>query len=280
MHDPTLQEVRKRLLDDIPALQEIRRRRPLYVEKLVRTVHDGAEYNQHYAAPAALELDRRMERDHDYFAWDLVKAGLQYRFLSKVIPGMVEGVGGLTVMSALLMEELCSTCAGIANIFGAHALGISPILVAGAIAQWETVLREVAEKEKEGEPVLMAAALTEPSAGTDAEEPQFLAAARPRCWPAKGRCRQRWTGYRSTVATGTCAITGWRSCCATPSTVRCTQGHRVRRCLTLLNPRTCTTKRNNSARHYLCKTQDWGQAPNARYGRNMRDRLGPGRGGT
>lgn len=178
MHDPTLQEVRKRLLDDFPALQEIRRRRPLYVEKLVRTVRDCAEYNQRYAAPAALELDRRMEWDHDYFAWDLVKAGLQYRFLSKVIPGMVEGVGGLTVMSALLMEELCSTCAGIANIFGAHALGVSPLLVAGAIAQWETVLREVAEKEKEGEPVLMAAALTEPSAGTDAEEPQFLAAAR------------------------------------------------------------------------------------------------------
>ncbi|MBU4195113.1 MAG: acyl-CoA dehydrogenase family protein [Actinobacteria bacterium] len=176
--DPLLKDVRKRVLGDFPALQEIRRRRPLYVEKLVKTVRDCAEYNQRYAAPAALELDWRMEQDHDYFAWDLVKAGLQYRFLSLAIPGMVEGVGGLTVMFALAMEEMCSTCAGIANIFGAHALGISPLLVSGALAQWETVLREVARKEKEGEPVLMAAAITEPSAGTDAEEPHFLAKAR------------------------------------------------------------------------------------------------------
>ena len=155
MRDPTLQDMRRRLLDDFPALREIRRRRPLDVVQLVKPVRDCAEYNRRYAAPAALELDRRMEWDHDYFPWDLVKAGLQYRFLSMVVPGMVEGIGGLTVMSALAMEELCSTCAGIANIFGAHALGVSPLMITGALAQWETVLREVALKEKEGEPVLM-----------------------------------------------------------------------------------------------------------------------------
>jgi acyl-CoA dehydrogenase len=171
---PTLAEVRRRVLDDHPVLEEIRRRRPFYVDGLTRVVRDCAEYNVLYAAPRALEIDRRMETEHDYFDWDLVKAGLPYRLLSLAIPGGVGGVGGLTVMFALAMEELCSTCAGIANIFGAHALGVSPLLVSGALAQWETVLREVAEKERAGEPVLMAAAITEPTAGTDVEEPHFI----------------------------------------------------------------------------------------------------------
>jgi len=173
-NDPSLGEVRKRLLSDFPMLEDMRRRRPLYVEKLARTVRDCAEYNRRYVVPVALELDRRMEKEHDYFAWDLVEAGLQYRFLSLIIPSSVGGGGGLCVLFALAMEELCSTCPGVANIFGAHALGVTPLLVAGAMAHWETVLREVAEEEKNGRPVLMAAAVTEPSAGTDVEEPHYL----------------------------------------------------------------------------------------------------------
>ncbi|MBK5093884.1 MAG: acyl-CoA dehydrogenase family protein [Actinobacteria bacterium] len=176
--DPSLGEVRKRLLSDFPMLEEIRRRRPFYVEKLARTVRDCAEYNRRYVLPAALELDRRMEKEHDYFAWDLVEAGLQYRFLSLIIPSTVDGVGGLGVLFSLAMEELCSACPGVANIFGAHALGVAPLLVAGAMAHWESVLREVVEEEKSGRPVLMAAAVTEPSAGTDVEEPHFLKSAR------------------------------------------------------------------------------------------------------
>ena len=177
-NDPSLGEVRKRLLSDFPMLEEIRRRRPFYIEKLARTVRDCAEYNRRYVLPAALELDRRMEKEHDYFAWDLVEAGLQYRFLSLIIPSTVDGVGGLGVLFSLAMEELCSACPGVANIFGAHALGVAPLLVAGAMAHWESVLREVVEEEKSGRPVLMAAAVTEPSAGTDVEEPHFLKSAR------------------------------------------------------------------------------------------------------
>jgi len=173
-----LADVRKRLLADFPMLGEIAKRRPLYFKKLCRTVRDCAEYNVRFAEPAALELDLRMATDHDFFPWDLVRAGLEYRLLSLIIPSSVGGVGGQAVLFALAMEELCSTCAGIANIFGAHALGVSPLLVAGSLGHWESVLREVAEKEKEGIPVLMATAVTEPSAGTDVEEPHTLMGAR------------------------------------------------------------------------------------------------------
>ena len=58
--DTSLGGVRWRLLGDFPMLEEIRKRRPLYVEKLARVVRDCAEYNQRYVMPVALELDRRM----------------------------------------------------------------------------------------------------------------------------------------------------------------------------------------------------------------------------
>jgi len=171
-------EAEKRLLKEFPMLKEIARRRPLYFEKLANTVGACAEYGERYIAPVALELDRKLEKEHDYFPWDLVNAALPYRLLSLVIPSMVGGIGGLAVLFALAMEELCSYCAGIANIFGAHALGVSPILVSGSMAHWESVLREVVEEEKRGNPVILAAAVTEPSAGTDVEEPHFLTRAK------------------------------------------------------------------------------------------------------
>jgi butyryl-CoA dehydrogenase len=176
--DTSLGGVRGRLLGDFPMLEEIRKRRPLYIEKLARTVRDCAEYNQRYVMPVALELDRRMEKDHTYEAWDLVKAGMQYRFLSLIIPSLVGGTGGLAVLFSLAMEEMCSACPGVANIFGAHALGVTPLLVGGSMSHWETILREIAESEKKGVPVIMALAITEPSAGTDAEEPHYLSGAR------------------------------------------------------------------------------------------------------
>jgi alkylation response protein AidB-like acyl-CoA dehydrogenase len=46
------------------------------------------------------------------------------------------------------------------------------------MAHWDTVLHEIVEGEKTGKPVLMAYAITEPSAGTDVEEPEFLKVAR------------------------------------------------------------------------------------------------------
>ncbi len=176
--DVSISAVRSRLLGDFPVLEEIRKRRPLYFEKMARVVRDCAEFNERHVMPVALELDRRMEKDHTYEAWDIIRAGMGYRFLSLIIPTLVGGVGGLAVLFSLAMEEMCSACPGVANIFGAHALGIAPLLVAGSISHWETTLREIADSEKAGVPIIMALAITEPSAGTDAEEPHFLSGAR------------------------------------------------------------------------------------------------------
>ena len=124
-----------------------------------------------------MALDRRIGDDPTYFDWDLVRAGLGYRLLSEVIPRQVGGSGGLAMNGAVLLEELAAACPGVANLFGAHALGILPLLLAGP-GHWVGVLREIAEAERRGEPLLMACAITEPEAGTDVEEPDLLRTAR------------------------------------------------------------------------------------------------------
>ncbi|HET9875547.1 MAG TPA: acyl-CoA dehydrogenase family protein, partial [Mycobacterium sp.] len=134
-------------------------------------------YAQHHVAPRALELDRRIGKDPTYFDWDLVQAGLEYRLLSEVIPTQVGGIGGLSLNGAVMLEELAAADPGVANLFGAHALGILPLLLTGP-GHWVGVLREVAEAERRGEPLLFGLAITEPDAGTDVEDPDLLRTAR------------------------------------------------------------------------------------------------------
>jgi butyryl-CoA dehydrogenase len=83
------------------------------------------------------------------------------------------------VLSALVVEELSAGCAGIATVFGAHLLGIAPILLGGSLEHIDGYLYEITSAEKRGEPILMAFAITEPTAGTDVEEPDFLARGAP-----------------------------------------------------------------------------------------------------
>ena len=175
-----LSERASKLLTDFPVLATLREHDRKGIDRLAKLVEDAAEYNRTVAEPRALELDQRMEREPDYFDWEIVREACKYRFLSLAIPEVLGGLASKYMVSgiALVLEELCSCCSGIGLAVAAHSLGVSPVIAAGALAHWETVLREIVEEEKRGKPVLMAYAITEPSAGTDVEEPEFLQTAR------------------------------------------------------------------------------------------------------
>jgi alkylation response protein AidB-like acyl-CoA dehydrogenase len=130
-----------------------------------------------HVRPRALEIDRRTGEDPSYFDWDLVRAGAGHGMLSLLIPAQAGGSGGGAVHGAVAMEEMCAACPGIALIFGAHALGISPLLLGGA-AHWDGILADLIASERAGTPMLMAFAITEPEAGTDVEDPDLLRGAR------------------------------------------------------------------------------------------------------
>ena len=138
----------------------------------------GREFRRRYLDPVAAEVDRRMLLDPHYHPEELVRRGCEYGFLSLPIPAFLGGGGGLSLHSAVLMEELCSGCAGLANIFGAHYLGISGLLLSFDLNLFDRFLRQVPAAERRGEPLLFAAAITEPTAGTDVEDVDLLPKAR------------------------------------------------------------------------------------------------------
>ncbi len=147
-----------------------------YVRRLEQLRSRARGFADDHLRPVALERDRRAGDDPSYVDWDLIRVGGQRGMLDLLIPAQVGGSGCLTAECALVMEELCAACPGLALIFGAHALGVSPLLLDGPL-HWD-VLGEIAESTHDSEPQLMACALTEPDAGTDVEDLDLLATAR------------------------------------------------------------------------------------------------------
>ena len=160
-----------------PRLIPMEKYNPGFVGELVSVQQQARDFARKHVDPVALEIDAKIEADSNWFPWDVVRAALPYRFLSYIIPKPFGGVGYLTTHFAVLMEELCAHCPGIANIFGAHALGLSPLLMSPDIRHYAGYMGEVAEAEKKGEPVIFALAITEPGAGSDVEDKEELATA-------------------------------------------------------------------------------------------------------
>jgi len=164
------------LRESFPRLRQLEQYDRGYVQHLEKHQLAARRFADLHLRNVALEVDRRTDTDPSYFDWELVRAGGREGMLDFLLPSQVGGGGGLTVECAVILEELCAACPGLALIFGAHGLGITPLLLDGPI-HWD-VMGEVAEAAQRGEPMLMACALTEPDAGTDVEDVDLLARAR------------------------------------------------------------------------------------------------------
>ncbi len=172
-------EIKRRSLGEMaPRTKVLAETRPQYVYDLEEWQQRAREYGDRFIRPKALEIDAKCRRDPRYFDWELIKQGLPYRLLSACIRKSAGGGGQLTTPFALMMEELCAACAGVANVFGAHGLGISGIMFSLEMYHMDRALAEVCAAEKRGEPVIFAAAITEPLAGSDVEDAGYLRTAK------------------------------------------------------------------------------------------------------
>ena len=151
---------------------------PDYVRNLEQWQAKAREYGERFVRPKALEIDAKCGRDPAYFDWELIRRSTPYRFLSMLVPKGVGGEGEMSTALALVMEELCAVCSGVANVFGANALGVSGILLGLDFYHLDRSLAEIASGDKRGEPVIFAAAITEPLAGSDVEDAAYLKDAR------------------------------------------------------------------------------------------------------
>ena len=111
-------------------------------------------------APRAKEIDKT-----GAFPWDLVDIYKKHGFLYLMLPEKFGGLDGDITSLCLVIEELAKVSGAGSLIPLAHNVGIMPIMVSANEEQKEYIYSKIAEPDKHH---LVAFALTEPEAGSDA----------------------------------------------------------------------------------------------------------------
>jgi acyl-CoA dehydrogenase len=137
-------------------------------------------FTREKAAPMALHMDRELRRDPENKEpiWEFARLAGKEGLFSMLIPKNYGGAGMPFFITPMILEELCAVCAGEGNIVGAHYLGYAPLYSAMKLRLTERICREIVESEKSDKPTLLAAALTEPLAGSDNLQKEQLPGAR------------------------------------------------------------------------------------------------------
>jgi len=111
-------------------------------------------------APRAKDIDAT-----GAFPWDLVDLYKKQGFLYLMLPERFGGLDGDIISLCLVIEELAKVSGTSSLIPLAHNVGIMPFMVAASEEQKEYIYGKIAEPDKLN---LVAFALTEPDAGSDA----------------------------------------------------------------------------------------------------------------
>src|SRR4029077_408395 len=126
--------------------EEQRALRELAHEFAVREIRPrAAEYDEQQTHPA-----------------DVIAKAHEVGLMNPHIPEELGGAGLGAMEGALIGEELCWGCSGIATAIVGNILGALPVLLAGTDEQKRRWLAPLLE-----EPILCSFALTEPGAGSD-----------------------------------------------------------------------------------------------------------------
>jgi acyl-CoA dehydrogenase len=127
------------------------------------------EFAEKDLKPLIFKLDRAKTGTTYEILRVLFKKAAKLNLTSLVVPEPLGGQGYLSVGAAVCLEEIASVCGGLASMFGAHWLGLTPIIATADPETMERWLKPVVEAEKRGEPQIWAFAITEPEVGSDAE---------------------------------------------------------------------------------------------------------------
>lgn len=131
------------------------------------------------------DLDLKVTEDNDYVPVDFIKEACRRGMFSLWIPKLFGG-GGMHFLSLyLVIEEISSVCAGLANVLSVHYLGLCVLFATCRLKVIDKILREVVREEKKGNPCLISLAWTEPDAGTDQQEEQLIHTAKVRTLAVK-----------------------------------------------------------------------------------------------
>jgi len=143
------------------------------------------KFTREVIRPHALELDLKMTEDHDYLPWEFVKTANEWGFYTMFIPKIFGGKGYNLSCIGYFLEEIASACLAMGNLVGVHYLGFTKVVSSWNLRMINKLSKAVAEGEKNGKPCLLTLAMTEPDAGTDSQNTEFMNTGNLRCHAKK-----------------------------------------------------------------------------------------------
>ena len=171
---------------DIEALWEMETRTlPPILRKARRRIR---AFTEKEIIPRALELDAAPHLPAGETApavEDLLRTAGRQGLLTDLLPSPI---GSAPILSfrypliwyqAIRIEEMARGCGGLMLLLSAHSLGIAPIVFSGDIGALRRFIIPAFRETKQGNPHLFAFAITEPSAGSDAEDGYGASRAEP-----------------------------------------------------------------------------------------------------
>jgi butyryl-CoA dehydrogenase len=139
-------------------------------------------------APLALQIDARphwpVGEQPPELQTLLAQAG-RAGWLSDLLPWPLGSVPPLRARHSLQwaasikVEEFSRACGGMMLLLSAHSLGVAPVLLSGSPVALTRFVLPALRQNLRGEPHLFAFAITEPGAGSDAEDGHGAAVAKP-----------------------------------------------------------------------------------------------------
>ncbi len=132
------------------------------------------QFNEEVVRPSTLKLDRIMHEDPDHLAWDLAKKANDRGLYTLFLPKIFGGKGYNLSCVGYFCEELASACGAVANIVGVHYLGVTMLFSSWNLKIISGICKDIVDGEKNGEPCLLSLAMTEPNAGTDSQNVEFM----------------------------------------------------------------------------------------------------------
>ncbi|MEW5736752.1 MAG: acyl-CoA dehydrogenase family protein [Thermodesulfobacteriota bacterium] len=159
-------------------------------------------FKEEFVRPRALEMDKRIQRDHSYLPWEWVEEANRRGFFTLCIPKIFGGQGYCFPALAYFMEEIASECLGMANLIGAHYLGLGTLIVTWNLPLVTKVCEEIVAGEKAGKACLVSLAMTEPTSGSDTPEPELLDKGQVACHAKKVKGGYRVNGSKIFISNG------------------------------------------------------------------------------
>ncbi len=127
-------------------------------------------FNAEVVRPLALRLDAAVQDDPTLLAREFIDEANRWGLYSLWLPKMFGGGGWDNLSMYAFIEEVSTECVGLANAIGVHYLGVATLMSAWNMPLIARIFGEVCEGTRTGRPCLISLAITEPTAGTDAQE--------------------------------------------------------------------------------------------------------------